>query len=292
MDRRSRRYGGEMNDTTKVAAPAPTVVACGTCPHPKLCERQSLCTFRVTAPAPELCTEGTCVACDVERTRPGDGWYRGKLAALGDGEPTTIGPAPAPDADVFARVNAYVNGKADTLAADDARIAFADADAEPDADGDLPKCPKCGTMVRCYAHDWPAPAPDVYAKAVAVIDAGGLPEALANELMRLVDAQAAQIAALRAANADCMEWQRNAEADLAAVTTERNDLQRLLTATNEGEPMVLLRERDEARAECERMRAALDTLADFAGRLRTMSDEELRAWHDAARAATKGDGNG
>lgn len=47
-----------------------------------------------------------------------------------------------------------------------------------------------------------------------------------------------------------------------------------------------------ARAECERMRAALDTLADFAGRLRTMSDEELRAWHDAARAATKGDGNG
>ena len=37
---------------------------------------------------------------------------------------------PAPAADAFARVHAYVHGKADTLAADDARIVFADAERD------------------------------------------------------------------------------------------------------------------------------------------------------------------
>jgi len=174
---------------------------------------------------------------------------------------------------------------------------FAAAPAAPDADGPTPVAwhvPLMGAMHIVYGKrpDTAMPWEPLYSRATV--------EQQAREL-------AAKDAMARAVDSVFAAWLDNDEPAIAAAlgrlfaardgvpdTADARTIAELSGATDRLIDRAERAERDlaAARAECERMRAALDTLADFAGRLRTMSDEELRAWHDAARAATKGDGNG
>lgn len=125
----------------------------------------------------------------------------------------------------------------------------------------------------------------------------------------LLAAQAAQIADLSAQLAEAQtliaahKIRPRGKSDSPAIFNAVQRAERAERAEAECERLISERDgaRDESaarqhevnayRAECERLRAALTTLTDFAVRLRTMSDEELEAWKraaiDAARGGTK-----